>query len=135
ARDHTTWLYEEVARRGVTVFSLDFHQGPAHPYPEPITEINYGVRWVKAHAAEFNASPRGVGALGSSSGGHQSMLNTMRPKDPRYAAIPFPEAPESDASLAYVVGCWAILDPYARYFFAQDTGRDELVKRTEGYFG
>src|SRR5204863_307612 len=85
--------------------------------------------------AEFNASPLSVGGLASSSGGHQIMLNAMRPRDPRYSAIPLSEAPEVDASLAYVVGCWAILDPYARYFFAQDTGRDELVKRTEGYFG
>jgi acetyl esterase/lipase len=26
------------------------------------------------------------------------------------------------------------MDPYSRYFFAMETGRDDLVTRTEGYF-
>jgi acetyl esterase/lipase len=134
-RMRNTWLYEEIAARGLAVFSIDFRRSPQHPYPLPLADINYGVRWVKAHAGDFNASTDGVGALGASSGGHQIMLNALRPADARYTTRPMPEAPGVDASLAYVIGCWPILDPYARYLFAQDTGREELVEATEGYFG
>ena len=35
--------------------------------------------------------------FGTSSGGHQALLAAMRPDDPRYAALPLPEAPEIDA--------------------------------------
>lgn len=133
-RMNNGWLCEPLAASGMVVVSIDFGLAPAHPYPEPLTHINYGVRWAKAHAQELNADATRVGALGSSSGGHQSMMTALRPTDPRYAAIPMTEAPEVDASLAYVVGCWAILDPHARYLFAQETGREELVKRTENYF-
>ena len=73
------------------------------------------------------------------------MLSAMRPRDPRYAALPAPPpppslggqggaAPDADATLAYILALWPILDPYARYFFAQETSRAELVSRTEGYF-
>ncbi len=129
------WAYEPLAASGVVVFSPDFRQAPKHPYPEPLQDINYATRWGKRHAAEYDADPATLGGLGTSSGGHQTMLSAMRPRDPRYSALPMAEAPELDASLRYVVACWAILDPYARYLFAQDTKRDDIVRATEGYFG
>jgi acetyl esterase/lipase len=62
------------------------------------------------------------------------MLATMRPRDPRYAAIPLPEAPATDATLAYVVLVWPILDPLGRFIFAQATGRDDIVESTRTFF-
>src|SRR5260370_23803699 len=59
----------------------------------------------------------------------------MRPDDPRYRAMPLPEAPALDASLAYVVALSPILDPYARYGFAQETNRQDLISRSDAYFG
>lgn len=129
------WVYEPLAASGIAVFSVDFRQAPAHPYPEPLEDINYATRWLKAHAAEFGADPATLGGLGTSSGGHQLMLSAMRPRDPRYAALPLAEGPDLDASMKYIVACWSILDPYARYLFAQDTRRDDIVAATEGYFG
>lgn len=128
------WVYEPLAASGIVVFSLDFRQAPQHPYPEPLEDINFGTRWIKRHAAEFDADPATLGGLGTSSGGHQIMLSALRPRDPRYLALPLPDAPELDASLNYIVACWPILDPYARYLFAQETGRDDIVASTQGYF-
>jgi acetyl esterase/lipase len=129
------WVYEPLAASGIVVVSVDFRQAPAHPYPEPLEDINYATRWLKAHATEFGADPDTLGGLGTSSGGHQVMLSAMRPNDPRYAALPLAEGPDLDASMKYIVACWSILDPYARYLFAQDTRRDDIVAATEGYFG
>lgn len=134
-RYNNTWVYEPLAERGLVVVAVDFRLAPRHPYPEPMADINYATRWLKAHAAEFGADPEAVGGLGLSSGGHQLMLSAMRPHDPRYETLALPAAPEAEATLAYVVACWSILDPYARYLFAQDTGRQDIVASTEGYFG
>jgi acetyl esterase/lipase len=123
-----------LAASGLVVAAIDFRLAPDHPYPASLADVNYATRWLKAHASEYGADPRHLGGLGTSSGGHQVMLSAMRPRDARYAALPLPDAPDVDASLAYVLACWPILDPFARYFFAQETGRQELVKRTEGYF-
>jgi acetyl esterase/lipase len=52
------------------------------------------------------------------------LLNALRPRDPRYAAIPLAEA---DASLAFAVVCWPVADPLARYRAVQERGNDRLV--------
>jgi acetyl esterase len=125
---------EALAASGMVVVAVDFRLAPQHAYPASLIDVNYATRWLKAHATELGGDPRHIGGLGSSSGGHQIMLSAMRPRDPRYAVLPLAEAADLDASLAYVLACWPILDPYARYQFAQETGRQELVTRTEGFF-
>ncbi|MBM2811335.1 MAG: hypothetical protein HW416_2094 [Chloroflexi bacterium] len=125
---------EPLAASGIVVVSLDFRQAPAHPYPASVRDVNYGVRWLKAHASDFNADADTVAALGESSGGHLAMLVGMLPRNLQYASEPLGDGAGFDASLRYVICTWPILDPYARYLFAQETGRDDLVTRTEGYF-
>ncbi len=134
---------QALAASGLLVMAIDFRLAPGHPYPAQVADQHYATRWLKAHAAEFGGDPTTVGAVGSSSGGHTIMLSAMRPADPRYAAIPLPEAPDVDASLAYIVNLWPVVDPYARYRFAQSDpaagtgfgGPDTLQRRTLGFFG
>lgn len=128
-------LNQALAGSGVVVAAIDFRMPPKYPYPASIADINYGTRWLKAHARAFNADPNTVGALGVSSGGHIIMLSAMRPHDPRYAALPLPEASDVDATLAYAIVCWGVLDPYGRYLMAQERGNTELVAHHDRYFG
>jgi acetyl esterase len=127
-------MSQALAATGLVIVAVDFRLAPAHPYPASMADLNYGIRWLKAHAQEFNADPRHVGGLGGSSGGHMVMLAAMRPHDPRYTAHPLAEAPDVDATLDYLIVPWPIMDPYARAQYARDAGRPELVKRTEQYF-
>ncbi len=127
-------IHRALAASGLLVVAPDFRLAPAHPYPASIADTNLATRWLKAHARDFNATSVGLGVRGGSSGGHMAMLSAMRPNDPRYTVHSLPEGSSLDASVAYVVACWSILDPYARYFFARDIGRQEIVKRTDGYF-
>ena len=76
-----------------------------------------------------------VGGLGTSSGGHQLLLNVLRPADPRYAALKLTGAADVDATLKYVVVCWPISDPVARYRMAKETGNERLVKNHHAFFG
>src|SRR5581483_9655215 len=124
-----------LAASGLVVVAIDFRLAPAHPHPAALLDLNYAIRWLKAHAAELGASPARLGAFGSSSGGHQAVLSALRPRDRRYAALPLAEAPEQDASLAYVVAGWPVLDPHARYLYAREAGRAELVRNSEAYWG
>jgi len=133
-RTNNALMDEGLAATGLVVVALDFRQAPQHAYPAMVADVNYGTRWLKAHARDFDADPRHLGGIGTSSGGHIAMLSAMRPNDPRYRALPLAEAPDADSTLAYLFALWPILDPYARYQFAKDTGRAELVTRTEGFF-
>ena len=107
---------------------------PASPYPASVADINLGIRWLKANAARLGGDPRRVGGLGGSSGGHQLWLNVLRPRDPRYAAHKLAGAADDDASLGFVVVCWPISDPVARYKMARESGDERLVKNHDAFF-
>ncbi|HLZ70777.1 MAG TPA: alpha/beta hydrolase [Dehalococcoidia bacterium] len=126
-------LAEGLAASGVFVASIDFRMGGADPYPSSLADINYATRWLKLHAAGFNAEAASVGGLGISSGGHLIMLSAMRPGDARYAALPIDGA-DADATLAYFISCWGVLDPYGRYRMAQERGNGDLVANHDRYF-
>jgi acetyl esterase len=119
---------------GTAVLALDFRLAPASPYPASVADINLGIRWLKANIAKLGGDVRRVGGLGTSSGGHQLWLNVLRPHDPRYAATKLASADDVDASLGFVVACWPISDPVARYKMARQTGNDRLVKNHDAFF-
>jgi acetyl esterase/lipase len=125
----------DLAAAGIVVLSIDFRNAPEAPYPASLQDINYGIRWLKAHAAEFGSNAAQVGAYGTSSGGHQVLLAAIRPDDPRYRALPLAEAPDMEAKLAFVVSGWGVLFPLERYKLAKAKGDDDLIKSHNIFFG
>jgi acetyl esterase len=125
----------DLAAAGIVVLAIDFRNAGDAPYPASLQDINYGIRWLKAHAGEFGSSAGQVGAYGTSSGGHQILLAAIRPDDPRYKALPLADAPDMDAKLAFVVSGWGVLFPLERYKVAEAKGDKDLMKDTERFFG
>jgi acetyl esterase len=128
-------IHQAVAAAGTAVLALEFRLAPAAPYPGPIADINLGIRWLKANIGRLGGDPARVGGLGTSSGGHQLLLNVLRPHDPRYTALRLSGGADVDADLAFVVVCWPIADPVARYLMARETGNERLVKNHHAFFG
>ena len=124
-----------LAASGIVVVAVDFRLAPDHPYPAQVADVNYAIRWTKANAAQFNIDPESVGAIGCSSGGHTIVLNGMRPKDPRYASLSLAGAEDVDASLRFMLCCWSVLDPYARYRWGIEINDERFIGPTETYFG
>ena len=106
---------EALAGGGIVVAALNFrHAGDG--YPTSLTDINYGIRWIKARAADLRLRPDMIGIAGQSSGGHLAMLAAMRPHDSRYAAIPLPAgSPAVDATVRSVAMLWPVINPLSRY--------------------
>jgi len=127
-------LDEALAKSGIVVLAIDFRMPPKHRYPVSIADIHYATRWLKAHAQEFGSRADLVGGLGTSSGAHQLLLSALKPSDPRYAALPLQEAPGLDASLPYLVLCWPISDPLARYRMVKEKGRTPLIQSHDAYW-
>ena len=125
---------EAVARSGVLVVAVDLTLAPEAPYPAAVQDANYGVRWLKAKAREWNGDPSNLGVLGSSSGGHVAQLLAMRPRDPRYNAHPLAAAPNADATVAYVATRSPISDPHARYLQAEKMKRAEMMQKSKTFF-
>src|SRR5262249_30931143 len=118
-----TNINEQLARRGILVAALDFRVPPAASYPGSVTDINYGIRWLKSQADRFHTQTDMVCTFGISSGGHQAMLLGMRPSDSRYSSIPLAGF---DATVRGVIMGAPVIDPIGRYCYAKqlkETGK------------
>jgi acetyl esterase/lipase len=89
---------------------------------------------LKWKAASLNGDARKVGIYGSSSGGHIAELIGMRPRDPKYSAIPLPEAPDVTAAVDFIAMRSPISDPLARFENAQRLKRDSMVANNKAFF-
>ena len=123
-----------IAESGVLVVAIDMTLAPEAPYPACIQDANYAVRWLKTKAASWNGDPSKIGVYGSSSGGHVAELLAMRPRDPRYNAIPLAGAPNVDASIAFVAMRSPISNTFARFQNAENLKRDPMVKNNTMFF-
>ena len=126
-RTNNAGIDRALAAKGIVVAAVDFRQPPEAGYPASICDVNLAVRWLKMHAPEFNGTIA-VGAFGNSSGGHQVVLSALRPRHAAYSALPLPNHTEIDASLAYVIAGWPVIDPLYRFRYAKETNREELIK-------
>ena len=123
-----------LATSGVLVVAIDMTLAPEAPYPACVQDANYGVRWLKSKAASWGGDPSKIGVYGSSSGGHVAELLSMRPRDERYNAIPLPEAPKLDATVAYVATRSPISDPFARFQNAEKLKRQGMIDNHKTFF-
>ena len=123
-----------LAASGLLVVAIDMTLAPEAPYPACIQDANYGVRWLKQKAATWNGDATRLGVYGSSSGGHVAELLGMRPKDPRYNAIPLAGAANIDATVAWVATRSPISNTFARYQNAENRHREGMIKNNTTFF-
>jgi acetyl esterase/lipase len=108
-------IHQHLAANGYAVFALDFRMAPAHPFPAALDDIRHGVRF-----ARQELKPPRIGGLGTSSGGYLITLCALRA--------------DEQTRLDFVIGCWPILDPLARYRMAQAKALKNLVDAHNAFF-
>jgi acetyl esterase/lipase len=123
-----------LAASGLLVVAVDMTLAPEAPYPACVQDANYAARWLKANAARWNGDVAKLGVYGSSSGGHVAELLAMRPRDPRYNAIPLDAAPGIDATVAYVAMRSPISNTFARYQNAERRRNESMIKNNKTFF-
>lgn len=119
-----------LAAAGAVVMDLDFRMPPDFRYPASVSDINHGIRWLKSHADTLQTRADWIGAVATSSGAHQMLLNLLEPDNPVYAATEI----GADAKLGFAVACWPIADPVARYRMAQERKNARLVAAHDAFF-
>ncbi len=103
-----------VAQHGILVAAIDFRMPPDAAYPTALADVNFATRWLKSNADRFETRASMIGVMGSSSGGHLTLLSAMRPDDPRYLSLHRPGVTE-DASVSFAVSLWPVICPQGRY--------------------
>lgn len=72
------WLLAPLLRHGYTLFAVAHVPQPRATVDEIVADISRGVRYVRAHAAEFHVDPDRIGVTGGSSGGHLALMLATR---------------------------------------------------------
>lgn len=127
-------IHEALVRAGVFVMAIDFRMPPEARYPASVCDVNFAVRWLKLRAKEYGVRLDRIGGVGTSSGGHQLALTALRSRDATYSATRLPGGELFDAGLAYLVLCWPITDPLARYRMVTANGNTRLADAHRTYW-
>lgn len=128
-----------LASSGLLVVAVDLTLAAEAPYPACVQDANYAVRWLKANAARWNGDVSRLGVYGSSSGGHVAELLAMRPRDPRYSAIPLAGAPDVDSSQGDATVSWIAMrsppsNTIARYENAERRKNETMIQSNKTFF-
>jgi len=121
-RTQNVAIASALADAGILVVSLDFRMPPAKRYPATLADIDAGIGWTKAHAAEYGGRPDWIGGFGTSSGGHLILLAGMRPAS-------------AGSRLAFVVSGWGVIDPLLRYRLAKEAGAQNFIASHHAFWG
>jgi acetyl esterase/lipase len=72
----------ELALHGYTVAAVNYRLAPLHPWPAQVEDLKCAIRFLRAHAQEYNIDPSRIGVWGESAGGHlAAMLGVTGPGD------------------------------------------------------
>jgi len=127
-----------LARNGYVACAIGYRLAPQYRYPAAFDDCQRAVRWIRAHAREYDVNPKRVGALGDSAGGHLVGLMGVRgtrdnsdPELARYSSRP-------DAVVAYygafeLVRMWDIEMAHRQltaWLGGGPEGREKLYKET-----
>ena len=123
-----------LAAAGVFVMAIDFRMPPDAKFPLPVADINFAIRWLHKNASHFGIRADWIGGLGTSSGGHQILLNALRPDDPRFATDHDPSLAPLNPILNFVIACWPVSDPPARYRYAIEKNMELHVQSHHAYW-
>ena len=63
-----------LAPAGYAVFSINYRLAPKYPYPAMVQDVQRAIRFIRAHASEWNADPKRMALVGGSAGGYLSNM-------------------------------------------------------------
>ena len=74
-------IFDIFCSRGYTVFMIRPGSRTRFTAEEMVKNLKTGIRWVKAHAADYGVDPEKVGITGASAGGHLTLLTVVTPEE------------------------------------------------------
>mgnify|MGYP002624140941 FL=1 len=68
------WIQQrmKLAEAGYVVASIEYRHAPLSKFPLPVEDCKLAIRWLRAHAKQYNIDVNRVGILGNSAGGYLS---------------------------------------------------------------
>ncbi|MBI4909339.1 MAG: alpha/beta hydrolase [Acidobacteria bacterium] len=87
-RTYVTPLFKPLSDAGFAWFTINYRLAKDAPYPAALEDVLSAVRWVKAHAKEYQVDPKRIALMGESAGAHLVALAAVKgKKDEQVAAV------------------------------------------------
>jgi acetyl esterase/lipase len=115
--DPTLVDIQSFQKAGFLFASVEYRLAPAYKFPAMIEDVKCAVRFLRAHAAEYNLDPERFGAIGPSAGGHLVLLLGVTDDT---AGFDVGEYPEYSSRVQAVVDMYGLADltpPFTRTLF------------------
>jgi acetyl esterase/lipase len=71
----------DFAELGFVAVTINYRLSVEAPWPAALQDCKCAVRWLRAHAKDYNLDPKHIGAYGNSAGGHLALLLGMAGKE------------------------------------------------------
>ena len=84
SRTGWTKLIAPFAEQGYVGMAIDYDLSPAVRFPTALEECKEAVRWLRAHAKEYNVDPKRIAVAGGSAGGELAALVALTGGDHQY---------------------------------------------------
>jgi len=114
----------DLARRGYTIFSIDYRLAPTYTFPANIIDVKCAVRHIRANATEYNIDPNRIGAWGASAGGH---LVALLGTSDQSAGWDVGQYLDQSSRVTVVVDMYGIHDLTTEYVVGNVRGLDRMV--------
>jgi acetyl esterase/lipase len=103
----------DFAALGFVAVTINYRLSGEAPFPAALEDCKNAVRWMRAHAREYNLDPDLIGAFGNSAGGHLAMLLGMIGQDAHLEGDgPYQEQPSLVQAVASDSGPIDLVEQY-----------------------
>src|SRR5580658_3522724 len=72
-----------LAAQNFAVVSLDYRLDDVAPFPAQLYDCKGAIRWLRAHADQYDLDPNHIGIIGASAGGHLGLLLATTADNPQ----------------------------------------------------
>jgi acetyl esterase/lipase len=101
------WYCRQFARAGYVVMSIDYRLMPKWTFPYCLYDCKAAVRWLRAHAPEYQVDPNRIVAFGASAGGHlAALLAATNPQD----GLEGPDNPGPSSAIRAAASLYGVVD-------------------------
>jgi acetyl esterase/lipase len=97
---------ERLADAGFVVASADYRLSSVATFPAQLVDAKAAVRWLRAHAAEYNVDPDRIYAWGDSAGGHLACLVGLTGGSPEWLGRDDSGEPTDVSDAVAAVAAW-----------------------------
>jgi acetyl esterase/lipase len=107
-----TWLVFNASQYGYLMASINYRMYPAARFPAMIEDVKCAIRYLRAHASQYNLDPGRIGVSGHSAGGHLASLAGLAGPDAGWDVGPYLDQSSRVQAVIPISGPSDLLRPF-----------------------